>query len=394
MLRPHTPGLLVLLSIAALAACEAPRSAAPVAAARHPLVSAGAAAAEPPQAMAENSTVPAPPSALALPDLPKAIELTGKRACTWRSSRFRATVGGSGTELRLRKGGPVFARVDGGNVAITVPQGNAGGALVEAGSQGVFVSGIADAASIAFFPAKPFVMQGLVVPQGSAQLKLTAANADEVRFKLALPDEVVVAKGSLEETRPCGDIGADPSTFDSKAPVFGTRAGSHLLMSGGLAEISKRPDGTRAAMLRIPAEGDFVHTFDEQQGRTLIGWQTSSVMVFGWVRSARLQETNVSIGSMGGRGFGRRATVRRTAVASVRCEHDLPLIAEAGGEARTVGRILAGTTIRIARWGDARSPIVVDAAGIHQQHGSFSARTAELRACRDLGAPAAGTTGR
>jgi hypothetical protein len=389
MLQPIARRLLLSLSLVSLASCEARRPAALAAAALpHSLRSAPTLPTSPRVPEARPSAAAAAPVSPALADLPKAIELAGKPACTWRTSAFRATIGTPGNDLRLRPGGPVFAQIDGGNVAITVPQGKAEVALFEASSEGIFVSGIADTASITLFPAKPFVMAGLVVPEGSADLKLTAADEDKARLKLALPNEVVVPSGALEEARPCGDVSADPSSFESKAPVFGSRAGSHLFMSGGLAELTLRPDGPRAATLRIPADGDFVHSFDERDGRSLIGWHTSTVMVFGWVRSARLQETNVGIGGTLGRGFGRRGRMRIKTVASVRCEHDLPLIGEADGEARTVGRILAGTTVRIARWGEPRSRVVVDVAGIRQEHGSFSARTAELRGCRDLAPPA------
>jgi len=280
----------------------------------------------------------------------------------------------------------VFARVDRGSVSVTVPEGNAEIALIEASSGGVVISGITDTASIDLLPAKPFVMKGLVVPQPSARMFLAAAGNDEVRVKLALPKEVVMPTSVLEETRPCGDVGIDSVSFDTKAPVFGTRTGSRLFMTGGPAQLSQRPDGATVATLRLPPEGQFVSRFDEQGGRSLIGWQTSRVMVFGWVRSARLQEPNVGSGSTGGIGFGRSGAGRIATVAFVRCEADVPLIGEANGEERTVGRILAGTTIGVAAWREPRSQVVVQSVGtgIHAQGGTFSARTAELRACRDI----------
>ncbi|MBL8740331.1 MAG: hypothetical protein JNK04_04525, partial [Myxococcales bacterium] len=183
----------------------------------------------------------------------------------------------------------MFARVDGGTVSVTLPAGPTGPALLEAGSGGVVVSGITDAASVGLFPSKPFVMQGFVVPEGGTELGITgAAEEDGVTLKLTLPDEVIVPTGKVEETRPCADVSLDPAKLDSMTPVFGSRKGSHLLMSGGLAELALRPDGPRAATLRIREGGEFVHTFDEQGGRTLIGWQTDTALVFGWVRSSRL----------------------------------------------------------------------------------------------------------
>ncbi len=389
MPQPITRRLLVSLALVSLASCEARRPRALAAAGPRSAHSAPALPENPPVAQTRAAALQSAPPSPTLADLPEALELPGKPACTWRTSSFRATLGGAGTQLRLRKGGPLFARIDGGQVAVTVPEGKAEVALIEASSAGVVVSGIGDAASIPVFPAKPFVMAGFLVPEGSTQLTLTAASEDEVRLKLTLPEEVVVPKRSVEEARPCGDVSVDPSSFDSKTPVFGARPGSHPLMSGGLAELSLRPDGPRVATLRIPPDGDLVHSFDEKDGRTLIGWQTSMVMVFGWVRSARLKETNMGIGGKIGLGTASLGALRIATVASVRCQHDLPLIAESDGEARTVGRILAGTTVRIARWGEPRSRVALDAAGIREQHGTFSALTAELRACRDLAALAA-----
>jgi len=336
------------------------------------------------EAAASASVTPAPP----LPELPPALELSGKLACTFKTLRFQPTPD-AGT-LLLGKEGPAFARVTGGEVAVTIPNGKTDVAILEARSEGIVVSGIIRASAIELQPTTPFVMAGFV-PNPRTRLSFTSAEDDTISLRLALPKTVVAAKGAVEETRPCSNVGFDLAQFETQTPVFGTRKGAGRMISGGPAPISLKPDDASVATLVIPPAGELVFAFEEQAGRTLIAWETHPVLVFGWVRSGRLTPTNGGRGSSLDGGVGRSTGRGETPVAFVQCRADVPLIAAVKDEQKTVGRILSGTTIGVGAWGDPLSRVVVRTASMHAwAGGSFSARTAELKRCREVaGKPAA-----
>src|SRR5690242_20453732 len=119
--------------IAALSACGRAPAPLPPSPPR-PVLAAPAPSAPAPAATPEITTAAlvAPPA-----PLPPWIQRIADPACSWTTERWNRRVV---TQLRLRPGGPVFARVNGGKAQVHIPAGKASHGLLDVGANGLVVS--------------------------------------------------------------------------------------------------------------------------------------------------------------------------------------------------------------------------------------------------------------
>jgi len=115
-----------------------------------------------------------------------------------------------------------------------------------------------------------------------------------------------------------------------------------------------------------------------------ITWPVDTLWVFGWVKSSDLRKA----GDMGG-GFGTgsgRFGVRDpqwTASETLVCENDVPLIAAAFGERKTIGYIQKKTLLSVLSRDAGEASVGIKTKAIHAVEGAtFSVREADLQGCR------------
>ncbi len=375
-----------VLGVAGLAACGtvAPTVEPPDARALPPVVAGSTSAEQLPPI--DSATPSASATALPeLPPLPAGIELAAPRACKLQTASFRS--GGSSTTLRLTERGAPFARFDSGGASLSIPNGDARAALLETNAEGIVARGFVDAGTIVLRPTRAFVMGGFVVPNPSATLSFTSANDDGITVALEPAPGVHVTKKIIEEQRPCGDVGFDRTKYETKTPVFGTRAASTMqLRRGPVALMAKPTDKLPVAILSVPEGRELVLRYFIEKDRSLISWEAENMLVFGWVSSQLLREVNGGRGSIGGgSNFARLGASQAVPVARLQCDRDVPVIAQVKDVERTVGHIAQGTIVRVLEWGSPRSRIeLLTKSLIPERNARFFARTPELERCKRL----------
>jgi hypothetical protein len=321
----------------------------------------------------------------------------GPVGCTLRAAKPRAAV-----TLEMAPGVPYAHAAQIESLEVALPIGrDAPAAGVQVVMGNVTVKGLAGPSGLALYPARPFVIREVVVPGPQSRLRWGDVAADRVAVELELAKEnrgeFRDVKGPLRATRPCADLRlGGRATFDSYDAVGGRGYDQVAgLRSSAPVPISAQPNGPTLAKLvvsRKPALNE-VTVIDEDHG----GWSriarpaTGDLLVVGWVKQGRLgkppaRDTTFAVFNQGGGKSPGSGGASATALAPpAACAKVLPLIAEVGGQRRTVGSIGSGVRLRTAP-ADADHVAVTFAEGaaanLQPVDGArFLVRRAELKAC-------------
>jgi hypothetical protein len=125
--------------------------------------------------------------------------------------------------LHLRRGGPAFARIDGGPAALILPVGPASAAVFEGGAAGVRIRGIVPSESLRLSPAAPFAFASVAAVKPNAVLRWVGGATDRIHVELRhIPSEIVGhSKDAFRTERPCGDVALVEAEFDPLGTLFG-----------------------------------------------------------------------------------------------------------------------------------------------------------------------------
>ena len=341
-----------------------------------------------PAATAAPPPAPAAPTAMAPEEagtpLPPWIARLESPACSWRTERWSAR---HITELRLRRGGPVFARVNGGRAQVHIPMGARDDGVLDVASNGLVISGVVAREHVTLYAAASFPMSGVLFPRSTTPLSWKEGFDDGVSVTMPAPKGILVNNPPLTARRPCTDLSLDRGSVLSPAKVaFGREYGeSRIVRAGQTLEVFADP--ARPATVKLVLTEDLMaESFATSGAFSRIGAHLHDVYVAGWVRTRNLQESwNGGRGTLSG--FGRIGMVSRWAppLRKVQCPADVPVIAWAGDESATVGHVLSGTTIEVL--GDRRpfSPIQVTSRELHiASTAELSVRASDLTACQTL----------
>jgi hypothetical protein len=322
---------------------------------------------------------PAPPASLptasasasaaatpAAPQEPALIALPEPAACVLATTRWRGV--SSISELRFRADGPVFARVAGVKGSLHFPPGRAAdGALLDLVDGGLALRGHLAGADISLHPTKALVMGEAVIPRGQANLLWSAATPGALAVTFDPHDGIALVQQPLSATLPCDALSVDVTSIDARAAVPDYKPGkAGLLPVNSAVPLSLTPGGAAFATLTAKNGLDAEVTVMERAGKSArILWSHPDSFIFGWIPAASLQSPTTppslfGYGSGSGSGFGRSIHPISRAV----CPNDVPVVADAGGERRTVGRILAGTTINLMDQGGDYRRVVLDTGGV------------------------------
>jgi hypothetical protein len=310
-------------------------------------------AASPPRAAAAPRTAgPAGPVALPAPFL-----LPGPAGCTLRAARS-----GAGVTLELAPGAPYARVAQLQSIEVTLPIGRdapAAGVSVVVGN--VKLKGLATPPGLALYPARPFIVGEVMAPGPHSRLRWGEVAADHVAVEVELAKEsrteVRDLKGPLRASRPCADLRLTSlANFDSY-DAFGGR-GNDLaagLRSSSPVPIAAQPNGPTLGKL-VPSRKaalNEVTVIDEDRA----GWSriarpaAGDLLVVGWVKQTRLGRppTRDTAFASFGAGAGKPAAPGGAAAEgpeSFACAQEIAVVAEVGGQRRTVGTIGGGVHLR------------------------------------------------
>lgn len=323
----------------------------------------------------------AAPAAPSTP-LPPWVARPDDVACTWSTQRLSSR---AITMLRLRPGGPVFARVTGGRAQVQIPVGAGDHGLLDVGSDGLVLTGVVGRGQITLFAAKAFAMNGVVFPLSTTPLWWTEGFPDGVGVTMDLPKEIIASHPPVVARRPCADLTLDRgATLNLEKDVLGRDRGAAKLLRGGSAvEVFSDPARPAEVKLVLPHDGH-AQSFAVQGGYSRIGIRVGPAFVAGWVKSEHLQWMSggggASSSTSGSVGIGEG---KLTPLRQVECSADVPVIAEAGGEKATVGYIVAKTLIDVIDVRGELSRVYVKTRNIHSSPDAvLLARVSDLAACR------------
>jgi hypothetical protein len=318
---------------ALLAACAAPPAAAPVEVVVAPPAIASAPA---PSASAAADEAPAPPE----------IEAPGTLGCMLPSSERYA--------LSLRVGGAPFATLAGASSLVDLgTQGPSGGAHARAVSGGFTIHGIVAADALGLGPQRATVIAGFAIPRPSARFTWKGTAQGSITVALALDDDVeALPESHLDAiTLACDAVVLGEASFDPDAVRPKSKGEREARIRKEKAiPIATTPGGPAVAKLRVAKDGDDAITVVEQRGRhALIVRDSSRTVIFGWVPASEVLRAAADrtgdmygYGGLGLSGIGESRPERK-----VVCDRELALVALVMGEKRTVGKIAAGTVLRL-----------------------------------------------
>jgi hypothetical protein len=332
------------------------------------------------------------------PVAPAPVELApgGPTACRFDATahlkkRLDAKYAVRPYELAFGVGQAAFASILGapkGELEISVGEASLVGTFLRVELEEVELFGIVEPRAVRLHAQKPFALRGIFVPDADAELTPTGGETSQVRVRHPNPGAAYLAmrEGSLDASRPCEDLGLEPATFELQPLVpKATLAKKYLIAK---APISATVRDAPVADLS-PIEGDDEVRVVGRDGKlTRIVAARRGGYVVGWVpdTALALKPRGIGVGSNGSIPGPPSRFARSRTVSQASCDHDLPLIARQGDQARIVGKLRAGAAIRKT----AASPSGEQGLELGGDFGpgddtTFSVRASDLKGCAGAG---------
>jgi hypothetical protein len=318
-----------------------------------------------PSATAETaSATPEPP-----PDpLKNVVELPAKSACIlggpWGGRKWE-------TPLVARAAGPALANVMGGRAKLHFPVGpRAAVQGLEIEADGIALRGYVASDAADLRAARPFLIDGFLVPGIFTKLAWTEAKEGELTVTTETPAALEVVAGPIVAKTPCADIGMGRAAFNAEDAVPGAaKAKQKELVADKAIDIALTPGGPAVARAHPTKGGTEVGVLETKGQLARIWWPVGTMYVVGWVAKSSVRErgAGTGYGSGSGRLAGRHISDSYKKVA---CEEDVPLVVEAGGERVVAGVIRAGTTMELIATLDGLTNIRVRSSAIAPADGA------------------------
>ena len=320
------------------------------------------AAPAPASAPAAPAALPAPPSSVAPADAPE-LALPAA-ACVVRGRGLPA----SRQELRLAADGPAFAIVrpvlgfgsllapgaPGGPVELHIPAGPAGALGLRVESDELDIRGLVDAADIQLHARAPVVLGGFLVLRGG--LRLIGVDADAIAVEPRLGPGIEVLGEPPRPTLRCDELALhEAADVDPDLLPRAPREEFALLRAGSPIALAVDIAGETVARLHPTTDMNRAVSVVETRGkRARVVWDHGAASVFGWIAAASLEPLVRQRGVDGEMAAPWRP---EPALARLRCDRRVPLLAELDGQRRTVGAVLPGVVIEVIARSDGRARI-------------------------------------
>jgi hypothetical protein len=339
--------------------------------------------------------------ATALP-LPPPLEVSRDVACTftapgWPNEPLEDVSAGR-VYLRFVAGGPAFAELfTGTNVRLTLPSALASaGGTVTLDAHGLLLQAHIEAAEMPLYPAAAFVMNDVFIP--NADLRLLWRSAKPLRILVSTQPIHRVEPYAREFTaeRECRDISLGGVLIDDAAidAAMGTTAKPAPprppwpWLRSGKVPVSAAPNADLAATLDVfePRDDTLLieppRVLSVDKGYTRIALSGFGGVLFGWVPSNRLTTSTLQYLDFSHDSSSMLGPPESRPGNFVWCDHDVPLVAEIGGERRLVGTIRRDAQLERLRVVAGWCQIDFRDTGIASVPGaSFWARESDLVGC-------------
>jgi hypothetical protein len=302
--------------------------------------------------------------------------------------------------LRFEAGGRPFAEIKlGSDAELVIPAGlGTAGGFLRLFANGVHVTGHIDALEIPLYPAVPFVMSGVFVPNHDRRLIWRSARPGFITVVTERIPRLMAAEGELSVERPCNDIGLGRAYFEdaaidklleTKARPAEDRPPWWWLRSGKIS-ISTEPNGSPAAEIDVVEPRDdtmLIHPpriLSVKAGWTRIALRTYGGIVSGWIRSDRIEKSTKEYLDLSHDSFQLLLYQGRLDGHFIACDHEIPLVAEIGNERHVVGKVWPRAPLEAAPPKAGWSTVVFRDAGIVPADGaSLLVREADLTGCSE-----------
>jgi hypothetical protein len=323
----------------------------------------------------------APPPQPPRSDLPAPIPAPSELACAFPSKKWM----GQPEVLALKAGGRPFANFfNADDVNVELPVGaSTMGATVEVHSKGVTLRGIVEGSKLALHAATAFVADDFVVPRPTKDLDwVEARSPGRITVGVPLPHAIVASSPRVE--RACADITIDQVEFEP-IKAIGTPQGAGVELKLKKIPLYATAGGRKVAELDPGKDDNRVCDLLATQGnQKRIAWYHEKLVVFGWVAATDVAPTTkISDGGSGfGYGTGRGNLTKPIRIAA--CPGEIPLMGEAEGERRLVGKIGPSVPIHVFPLRDTVHPVLLMSAGIRsEQDANLLVRASDIDSCPD-----------
>jgi hypothetical protein len=220
-------------------------------------------------------------------------------------------------------------------------------------AHGIFLRGHIEAAEMPLYPATAFVMNEVFIPNGDLRLL----------WRSAKPGRILVASQRLHRVEPyapeftaereCRDISLGAVSIDNAAidAALGTRVERAPprppwpWLRSGKVPVSAVPDDDLVATVDVlePRDDTVVveppRVLSVSKGYTRVVLSAFGGVLFGWVPSNRLTTSRLEYLDLSHDAFSLLGPPQSRPGNFMSCDHDVPLVAEIGGDRRLVGTI-------------------------------------------------------
>jgi hypothetical protein len=286
------------------------------------------------------------------PRAPEPVALPQQAACTLRAKRVTSEV-----RLELAPGIPYAAVTGVQAIEVLLPVADAPAPVGVKLKRGRFaLEGLVAAGAIPLHPRRALVVADVLATTPLSTLRWTDATASDIGVELALSDDIRKMldgfAAPLRARLECADLDLESRSFDMfRAIGLNGRGVEGRFDLSARVPLSLKPGGP--PVLTVVADSavpESPRVFARKPGWARIALTRNEVAIFGWVPAAFVLRPvkggeAADIYDIGGLGLSGLGTPRLKATVS--CNHDVPLVAEAGGQRRLVGTIGAGVAIQL-----------------------------------------------
>ena len=306
----------------------------------------GACGAPPPPALAPPPRAPAPSASAASTAAvePPAPELTPPRAapvCTYASELWR----GEPVALRAGPDAEPFGDVAAARSAKAHVLATGGWLEVDTGQ--AKLRGYFDVSAPFLHPARPLLVDGVLVAGGAARLSVEGARGDKLLVRVAPPVDAELL-GTATVAAACDALSLDPARFALDALLPEDRPLARASLAAGRdVLLSREPGGPAALRVHLAGPGgEEVAVLARRPGLARIVWRRAEGAIFGWVAARELTPPPPAGGVLTlaevDDGVAREPppkTARRRATRAA------PLVIERAGARVTVGSVTEGAVL-------------------------------------------------
>jgi len=239
--------------------------------------------------------------------------------------------------LRLRDGGPVYAKVIAAPTTLLLPSGEPRAPMAVFEDAQVVLRAIVPR-DVRLYLRAPTALRRFVIPKAQTSLDWTGGKSGSLVLGVSTQG-VLSSPDPVSDDVACDTIGANPSDYAARAAVTPKKKLPEKDVVPGGADLSDSPGG--AALARLEGNG-VVEVVQVKGAHTKVMIDDHAFVVFGWVASSDLVKHAPAIS--GSAGTGPPGVGWGSKLGGKGCARDLTLVARVGEESAKVGVLKSGSS--------------------------------------------------